>query len=168
MGKVGHVSVLVIRADPSGLSKELDLPDSFNEEVHPDCGLIGHFRIVQYRIHPMPPTPHPNLERRDLSLGEPWTLVADNVENLQLQYATGGSEEFVDAPPLPSPLDPLTWITGVRVTVSARSETADRLGGTRGEYKEEGTHIRKTFSTTVSLRNMIAQVQRATGSLTYN
>jgi hypothetical protein len=168
MGKVGNVSVLVIRADPSDLSGKLNLPDSFNDEVHPDCGLIGHFRIVQYRVNPVPPTPHPNLERRDLSLGESWTLVADNVENLQLQYASGGSEQFMDEPSLPDPLDPLTWITGVRVTVTARSETADRLGGTTGEYEEEGTHIRKTFSTTVSLRNLVSQVQQATGSRTYN
>jgi prepilin-type N-terminal cleavage/methylation domain-containing protein len=167
MGIVGHLSVLTIRHDPSPSRRLLNLPDSFNEEVHPDCGLIGLFRIVQYRVNPLPPTPHPNLERRDVSMGEAWTMVSENVEDLQLQYATGGSEDFMDDPPLPELLDPLTWITGVRVTVSARSDSAN-LGGSQGEYPEEGIHFRKSFSTTVSLRNMVSQVQEATRGRTYN
>jgi hypothetical protein len=167
MGVVGHLPALTIRHEPSSLNRLLNLPDSYNEEVHPDCGLIGLFHIVQYRVHPLPPAPHPNLERRDVSMGEAWTPVSENVEDLQLQYATGGSEDFKDNPQLPNLLDPLSWITGVRVTVSARNDSAN-LGGSRSEYPEEGIHFRKSFSTTVSLRNMITQVQQASHARTYN
>jgi hypothetical protein len=155
LGKLRGLSALTIRHEPASWTQLLKLPDNFNEEVHPDCAMIGRYHIVQYRIHPLPPAPHPNLERRDLSKGEAWTQVADNVEDLQLLYATGATESFVDNPPLPDLLDHMTWVTQVKVTVTARGE-------------EEAAHLRKSFSTTVSLRNMIAQIQQATHGRTYN
>jgi prepilin-type N-terminal cleavage/methylation domain-containing protein len=154
LGKLGELSALTIRHEPAPWTPLLKLPASFNEEVHPDCAMIGRFRIVQYRIHPLPPAPHPSLERRDLSMGEEWAQVADNIENLQLMYAAAATNDFVDNPPLPDLLDHMTWVTQVKVTVTARAD--------------EEAHLRKSFSTTVSLRNMIAQIQQATHGRTYN
>jgi hypothetical protein len=168
LGIEARLPALTLRHEPARLDPMLYIPEGFSSEIHPNCANIGRFRIVQYRIHPLPPTPHPNLERRDLSTGEPWTPVASNIENLQLEYATGASEDLSATPPPPLPLDPLTWITRVKVTVSARSASANIQGGTPGAYSEEGEHVRKSFTTTISLRNQIAQIQKESQYRTYN
>jgi hypothetical protein len=138
--------------NPAALS-ELNPPGGFNGEVQADCTVIGLFHVVQYRINPLPPTPKPMLERRDLSLSEPWIPVAANIENLQMQYGVGFTNTFVDVPSQPLHDDPNTWITRVRVTIGGRSASKNLQGASAGIFDAGDTHIRKTFSTVVSLRN---------------
>ena len=168
LGRNGGLSALLVDHEPVPLSEVWQLTDNFNNELHPDCTIIGGFHLVQYRVHPMPPDPHPNLERRDLSLGEEWMPVAANIENLQFTYATGSSKDFMDSPPYPIPIDPMTWVTRVKVTVAGRSESANLRGSSKGRFFNDDAHVRKSFSTTVSLRNLVAQVQEQTKSRIYN
>jgi hypothetical protein len=168
LGRDGGLSALLVDHEPVRISRGWGLPDNFNEELHPDCTIIGSFHMVQYRIFPVPPATHPNLERRDLSLGEEWTPVAVNLENLQFMYATGDSQDFLDNPPYPIPMDPMTWVTRVKVTLAARTESTNLQGGSIGHASHDGARIRKTFSTTVSLRNLASQVQERTEGRTYN
>jgi hypothetical protein len=75
-----------------------------------------------------------------------------NVENLQVQFALGGTSNFEDDPPVPDFDDPNTWITQVSVEVDATSETEDLQGASEGVFAD-GNRLRRTFRTTVSLRN---------------
>ena len=111
--------------------------------------------MIQYRIHPLPPAPNPTLERRDLGNGELWIPVAKNIENLQFQYGTRNSTNFLDVPVMPDPDNFDTWITQVRFSVVGRTESTDLEGASEGVFSPEDTHVRKTFATTVGLRNMI-------------
>jgi hypothetical protein len=112
--------------------------------------------VVQYRINPLPPTTRPDLERRDLSIGEDWSPIAGNVENLQVQYGQGIDNQFRDEPLGPISGDPNTWVTQVRVTVSGRSMTANLEGSSPGAF-DDGAHLRRAFTTTMSLRNQLYQ-----------
>jgi prepilin-type N-terminal cleavage/methylation domain-containing protein len=135
-------------------------PPGFENQVSTECAVVGLFHVVQYRVSPLPPAANPALERRDLALEEPWTAVASNIENLQFQYVQGIGDEFEDAPsPSPSGDDPASWVTRVRVTVAGRSASADLQGGGAGVYAAGDTHLRRTFTTTVSLRNQLSQAQ---------
>jgi hypothetical protein len=149
---------LNLNHNPAAISG-LNLPGGFNGEVEEDCAIIGYYHVVQYRINPLPPTPNPTLERRDLSAGGIWTPAAANIENLQFEYAPRGTGIFSDVPVNPLRDDTTTWITGVRVTVAGRSESTNLQGGTPGVFSDEDTHLRKTFSTVVSLRNVIGDAQ---------
>ena len=125
------------------------------------CAVVGRFHIAQYRVNPLPPAAHPTLERRDLALSEEWIPVSSNIENLQLQYAQGMSELYEDEPSLvPMGRDPESFITRVRVSVSGRSASTNLRGGSPGVFAAEDTHLRKTFATTVSLRNQLGQAQQ--------
>lgn len=163
----GGTDTLNLNHNPAG-ALGLNPPGGFNGQVHPDCAIIGVFRVVQYRINPLPPTPNPALERRDLSTGEPWIPVAGNIENLQLQYAQGVSNNFVDTPVQPVSDDPTTWITGVKVTVTGRTESLNLSGGSRGVFQAQDTHVRKTFSTTMGLRNLFFAGGNETNGDFYN
>jgi prepilin-type N-terminal cleavage/methylation domain-containing protein len=165
---LGGLSAVNILHRPADLTEVLSSPAGFNTEIHPDCAVIGHFHIVQYRVGSSSQASNLALERRDLSVGQAWSPVADNVEDLQFTYATGDSVDFVDAPPPPHPNNPWTWVTRVKVTLKGRSESANLSGSTKEGVVEAGAHLRRSYSTTVSLRNLIAQVQRATGNKTYN
>ena len=142
-------------ADISGLN----FPGGFNGEVKEDCAIIGYYHVVQYRINPLPPTPNPTLERRDLSIDGTWTPVAANIENMQFEYAPRGTGIFTGTPVASLQGDTATWITGVRITVAGRSESTNLQGGTAGVFADEDTHLRKTFSTVVSLRNVIGSAE---------
>jgi hypothetical protein len=146
---------LQIIHNPGRQETGLNLPNGFNRQVEPDCAIIGRFRVIQYRINPLPPAPNPTLERRDLSNGEPWIPVAKNIENLQFQYAAGTSTSFLDVPTMPDPENVETWITQVRFSVVGRTESTNLEGASEGVFSPEDTHVRKTFATTVSLRNTI-------------
>jgi hypothetical protein len=162
----GGVDTLNLNHNPSGVA-QVNPPGGFNGEVHPDCAVIGVFRVVQYRVNPLPPTPNPNLERRDLSLAEPWIAVSRNIENLQIQYAVGSSNLFVNAPAQPTS-DPLTWINRVQVTIGGRTESVNLEGGSQGVFQASDTHVRRSFSTTVSLRNIFFASAQAGSGGTYN
>jgi prepilin-type N-terminal cleavage/methylation domain-containing protein len=148
--------------NPGQSQTEINLPGGFNGSVQEDCAIIGLFRMIEYRINPPPPAEHPVLERRDLSmivdgLGSPqWMPVSTNIENLQFQYAVGTSDIFQDYPAM-SPVwdDPDTWVTRVKVTVFGRTESRNLQGSSAGVFASEDTHLRKSFSTTVTLRNQI-------------
>jgi prepilin-type N-terminal cleavage/methylation domain-containing protein len=146
-------------ADISGLN----FPGGFNGEVEEDCAIIGYYHVVQYRINPLPPTPNPTLERRDLSTDGIWTPVAANIENLQFEYAPRGTGIFTSIPVAPMQNDTTTWITGVRVTVTGRTESTNLPGATTGVFSDEDTHMRKVFSTVVSLRNVIGDAEMREG-----
>jgi len=167
MTSAGGSPTLKITHNPGQSETGMNLPGGFNGEVHPDCAVIGRFKVIQYRVNPLPPSPNPTLERRDLSNGEPWIPVAINIENLQLQYALGNSTNFVDEPAVPDPDDPTSWITKVRLSVVGRSESTNLQGASEGVFDPDDTHIRKTFATTVSLRNMAWAANR-TGAQYYN
>lgn len=146
---------LKIVHNPGQSETELNLPGGFNRQVEPDCAVIGRFRVIQYRINPLPPAPNPTLERRDLANGVLWIPVAKNIENLQFQYGTRNSTNFLDVPVMPDPDNFDTWITQVRFSVVGRTESTNLEGASEGVFSPEDTHVRKTFATTVGLRNMI-------------
>jgi len=146
--------------NPGVKGGDINLPKGFQGDVDPNCAVIGLFHIVQYRIFPLPPTENPSLQRRDLALGGDWTPLSANIENLQVQYSQGIVENFQDAPPLtPDDEQPNTYITSVRVTVAGRSESTNLQGATQGVFAAEDTHLRRTFTTTLSLRNQLAEAQ---------
>ena len=94
--------------------------------------------------------------------------MAKNIENLQLQYALGNSMNFVDEPPVPNQDDPDTWITKVRLSVVGRTDSINLRGASEGVFAPEDTYVRKTFATTVSLRNMALAAAVQTGGEYYN
>jgi len=146
---------LRINHNPNGA---FNPPGGFNDQVEEGCSVIGLFHVIQFRINPLPPADSPSLERRDLGLGEDWTPVAANIENLQFQYSQGTAQLFEDVPSLVSDTnDPNTWITGVRISVSGRSASTNLSGGTTGVFAAADTHLRKTFTTSVILRNQLGQ-----------
>ncbi len=57
--------------------------------------------------------------------------------------------------PLPVANNPETWITGVRITITGRSASKNLSGGTTGVFAAEDTHLRKTFTTSIVLRNQL-------------
>ena len=133
----------------------------FQNDVSLACAVVGLFHIAQYRVNPLPPAARPALERRDLALSEEWIPVSSDIENLQLQYAQGMSELYEDEPSLvPKGRDPESFITRVRVSVSGRSASTNLQGGSPGVFAAEDTHLRKTFATTVSLRNQLGHAQQ--------
>ncbi len=160
-------TILQLNHNPGKDESEINSPGGFNREVHPDCAVIGVFRVIQYRVSPLPPTPNPQLERRDLSTGGPWTPVAHNIENLQIQYSSAVSG-MIDSPATPIQADPNTWITRVRVTVFGRTESTNLQGASRGVFSPEDTHLRKSFSTAVSPRNQSYQAGLLTSAQAYN
>ena len=131
-------------------------PQGFNDQVNGSCAIFGVFSMIQYRINPLPPTENPALERRDLREGTTWFPVANNIENLPVQYAIGDSDVFQDNPAMPDPADPTTWITQVRVTLNGRSATANLQGARAGDF-DDGNRLRNSFTTTVVLRNITAK-----------
>jgi len=168
MTSAGGAPTLKLNHNPGHQISGINVPGGFNGQVHPDCAIIGHFKVIQYRVSPLPPSPNPSLERRDLSNGEPWIPVARNIENMQLQYALGNSSNFVDTPGVPNLDDPSTWITQVRLSLVGRSESTNLEGATEGVFDPDDTHVRKTFATTVSLRNMTLAAGVQTGGEYYN
>jgi prepilin-type N-terminal cleavage/methylation domain-containing protein len=141
-------------------------PAGFQNDVSTDCTVVGLFHVVQYRVSPPPPAANPALERRDVALREPWTAVASNIENLQFQYVQGIGGEFEDAPsPHPAGDDPASWVTRVRVTVAGRSASSDLQGGGASVFAAGDTHLRRSFTTTVSLRNQLSQAQDKAAAL---
>ena len=155
-----NCSTVNVNHNPSSVSG-LNLPGGFNREVRADCAVIGFFRIVQYRVHPPLPTPNPVLERRDLSTGGPWVGVANNIENLQIQYGSRNDEIFTDVPPVvPEADDPGTWITSVKWTVTGRSEQRNLAGSSQGQFAAEDVYLRRAFTTVTSLRNQSEAAER--------
>jgi hypothetical protein len=153
-------ATLNLNHNPSGASG-VNVPGGFNNDVLVDCAVIGLFHVIQYRINPLPPAENPSLERRDVTLGEPWNPVGINIENLQVQYAQGMADVFEDVPTLvPVGNDPNSWIMRVRVTVSGRSQNRNLEGASAGVFAAEDTFMRQSFTTTVSLRNQLNQAQQ--------
>lgn len=160
----GACATLALSHRPSSI--DWSPPAGFQSDFGPDCTVVGLFHVVQYRVSPLPPAANPSLERRDVALQEPWIAVASNIENLQFQYVRGIGDEFEDAPsPNPVGADPASWVTRVRVTVAGRSASADLQGGGAGVFAAGDTHLRRSFTTTVSLRNQLSQAQDKANAL---
>ena len=154
-------ATLNLNHNPGLAVSGLNVPGGFNNDVLVDCAVIGLFHVVQYRVNPLPPAENPALERRDIALGEPWNPLANNIENLQVQYAQGMANLFEDEPSLaPVGNDPNSWVTHVRVTVSGRNESRDIEGASAGVFAAGDTFIRQSFTTTISLRNQLNQAQQ--------
>jgi type II secretory pathway pseudopilin PulG len=154
-------ATLEVNVDPSRGIGAIDAPPGFDNDVRLECATVGVFHIVQYRVFRTPPTAGPSLERRDAALGESWTPVAANIENLQVQYAQGIAEVFDDAPgKLPMGNDPDSWITRVRISIDGRTASTDLKGATAGVLAAGEPYLRRNFTTTVSLRNQLTQAQQ--------
>ncbi|HSF16648.1 MAG TPA: prepilin-type N-terminal cleavage/methylation domain-containing protein [Vicinamibacteria bacterium] len=149
----GGQEVLQINHNP-GKSSGMNPPGGFNREIREDCALIGLFRVITYRVSPAPPDGNSTLERRDLSAGPEWVSVADNIENLQVRYGVGNSPDLVDLPSPPNG-DPATWIHRVQVSITGRSESTNLKGASAGVFDPADTYLRRTISSTVSLRNVV-------------
>ncbi len=145
-GSMGNI-LLVTHENPGPFNP----PQGYIPAVDVSCAVIGVWNMIQYRINPLPPADNPTLERRDSASGQDWTPVAFNIENLQVQYAIGGTSNFQDVPAPPSD-DPNSWITQVSVEIDATSETENLQGASQGVFAD-GNRLRRTFRTTVSLRN---------------
>ncbi len=151
---------------PAPAVTDLNLPPGFAIDASLHCAVIGLYHVVEYRVNPLAPSNNPQLERRDAVTGEPWSPVAANIENLQVQYVQGLNESFEDTPALmPVGADPSSWVTRVRITVSGRSESAGLEGGTHGVHAAGDTHLRRAFTTTVSLRNQLSQAMQKAAEL---
>jgi len=143
---------------PAPVVTDLSPPSGFDTDVSVNCAVIGLFHVVQYRVNPLPPASNPQLERRDVAFPGPWSPVAGNIESFQVQYVQGLGEVFEDVPTLvPVGSDPNSWVTRVRITVGGRTESTSLEGATPGVYAAGDTHLRRTFTTTVSLRNQLNQ-----------
>jgi prepilin-type N-terminal cleavage/methylation domain-containing protein len=161
VSSAGGATTLNLNHNPGNTMSELNPPGGFNGQVHPDCALVGRYRVIQYRVSPSPATPNPNLERRDLAINEPWIPLSANVENLQFQYASENNPTPADIPAPPNGNDPLSWITRVSVTVGARSESRNLQGGSAGVFSPDHSHLRKTFGTSVNLRNVSFEISNS-------
>jgi prepilin-type N-terminal cleavage/methylation domain-containing protein len=158
-------ATLNLNHNPGNGTTGVNLPNGFDNDVDTNCAVIGLFHVVQYRIDPPPPSENPSLERRDLVLGQAWSPVSANIENLQIQYTQGFGDVFQDAPGVvPVGSDPNTWVTGVRVAISGRSASRNLEGASAGVFAAEDTHMRRSFATSVSLRNQLAAASSAGGT----
>ena len=114
------------------------LPEGFESEVNRACAFVGAFHVIQYRLSAG------ELERRDLFQGEDWSPVAANIGDFQIQYMQGFEGQFLDAPSeFPSAFNPTTWLTAVRFTIAGAGD--------------DESPLRRSLSTTVSLRNQLGQ-----------
>jgi hypothetical protein len=146
---------------PAPAITDLSPPSGFETDVSLHCAVVGLFHVVQYRVNPPPPASSPQLERRDLALSPSWSAVAGNIEDFQVQYVQGLGEVFEDVPSfVPVGSDPSSWVTRVRITVSGRSESTSFEGATPGVYAASDTYLRRSFTTTVSLRNQLSQASQ--------
>ncbi len=143
-----------------GQSGDLNLPAGFNDQIIADCAVVGMFNVVQFRINPLPPADNPALERRNLGAGEDWIPLAANIEDFQVQYGIGDAGGWVASPPLADPTDPDTWIGRVSLSLRARSESTGLQGGTTAfAASPEDTFIRQTYTTTMTLRNVVSNIE---------
>ena len=122
--------------------------------------------IVRYFTQPDDPTkyqgPPPLLLMRDLNFQGPQPV--GYLEDFQIRYTIGNTAPFdQDDPPDPvadlgfgTPLTAENMLSGVRISVTARSVTAGMEGASEGAAGTDDDFIRKTFSTKVNPRNISA------------
>ncbi len=154
-GDTSRCATLSVNHNPADVS-DLNMPGGFNGEVQANCAVVGFFRVIQYRINSSSHPRNPVLERREIGTGGQWIPVAQNIENLVVQYGVGSSDNFVDAPNrMPDPRDPETWITRVSVRVTGRTDSTNLQGYSPGDFAEAAPYLRTTFSTITALRNQM-------------
>jgi hypothetical protein len=170
LSHAGGIEVLQIIHNQGGSTTGINPPEGFNGDVQPECSQIGFYHFIQYRVDQT--TSNPILERRDMNgAGGQWYPVAANIENFQVQFGVGTNPDFVDSPAQPNPDDPSTWIMRVKVTVAGRSESENLQGSTERVYAADDSdrmYVRKTLSTTVSLRNLSFAAANQTYGASYN
>lgn len=106
-----------------------------------------------------------------MAAGGEWFPVSANIENFQVEFGVGTAVNFVEEPAQPNPEDPSTWIMRVKVTLAGRNESEGLQGSTQQVYAADDTDemfVRKTLSTTVSLRNLSAAASNKTFGASYN
>jgi hypothetical protein len=155
---------LNVNHNPGNLS-EINPPGGFNDQVREDCAVVGLFRVISYRVSPPPPVGNPTLERRDLTVGAEWVSVAHNVENLQVHYGIGIDDTLQDVPFATPSDDSLTWINRVNLTLTGRTESTNLKGASAGVFAVEDTYVRKSLSSMVSLRNVVAAAENRSASI---
>jgi hypothetical protein len=154
---------LTLSYEPGLAMSELDPPRGFNGAVDTACAMIGHFKVVQYRVSPQASSPYSELQRRDLSTPLPaWAPVSENIENLQVVYSSGAEDAPFAATPanVPHPEAPETWITRVRVSLTGRAGSTGMQRGVLGVHPWGSTRSRMAFAKIVSLRNQLDAAQQ--------
>ncbi len=109
--------------------------------------------------------PPPRLVMRDVNFAGPQPVAY--LEDFQIVYTIGVTAPVdQDNPPDPSvdlagvPLTAENMLFGVRITVTARSVTAGLEGASEGGAGRSDDFIRKTFSTNVAPRNVLAAYEK--------
>ena len=101
---------------------------------------------------------------RQVDFGTP--MPVGLVDDFQVAYLVGNSPPVEqDDPPHPHPTDGIAVtaadiISGVRITVVARSAIQNLMGSTEGD---SGNYLRKSFSSNISPRNISAGLAERTG-----
>ena len=124
--------------------------------------LVTPVTVVRYFTQPdatMTPSGTPvNALMRQVNFGQPSPVAY--LEDFQVVYLVGGTTaaDELDDPPDPQPdpgliIQAADVINGVSITVAARSLSEDQQGATEGVA---GNFIRKSFSSNVNPRNIIA------------
>jgi prepilin-type N-terminal cleavage/methylation domain-containing protein len=141
------------------------VPGGYSNGI-PGAGLIARVSVTQYSTQ---------LQGNDLILRRQVDFGQFNpvgmVDDFQVVYLVGIQPpiEQVNPPdPQPDPaafLDPINIVSGVRITVAARSTQENLAGSTQGP---SGDYIRKTFSSNISPRNILAGCGSRTGGLCSN
>jgi len=143
-------------------------PDPATFLVGPDnLARLARVSVVQYFTVPDDPTvysgPPPDILMRNVDFAAQSQAVG-YLENFQITYVVGVTVPAnQDVPPNPmvdlgaaTPLNADNMLSGVRVTVTARSVTAGMEGASEGGAGRTDDFIRKTFSTNVNPRNLSA------------
>jgi prepilin-type N-terminal cleavage/methylation domain-containing protein len=129
-----------------------------------DPAFVTQVTVVRYFTQPDPNMtlsgPPPNALMRTVNFG-PANPVA-YLEDFQVFYLAGGTTaaDQRDDPPDPhipgTAINPADVINGVTISVAARSLTQNLQGATETANPADGNFIRKTFSSNVSPRNILA------------
>lgn len=139
---------------------------TFFAEGGPQRPKVTRVSVVRYFTTPDDPAeysgPPPEVLMRDVDFGGNPQAVG-YLEDFEISYIIGITAPVEqDNPPNPAvdlagvPLTAENMLSGVRVTVTARSVTAGMEGASEGAAGRSDDFIRKTFSTNVNPRNVSA------------
>jgi hypothetical protein len=158
---------------PSGFQTDFTFGPSFNGVTIP-----AHFsRYIDFNIGFVTPVSVVRYDtllngqelvlRRQVDFGN--AVPVGMVDDFQVAYLVGTQPQIeqLDAPhPHPTPTGPTILpqnvVSGVRITVAARSAQENLEGSTQGA---SGDYIRKTFSSNVCPRNILGGLQERTGGV---
>ena len=167
--------VLAVAPVPAGLPPRVDLtfgpsfggttiPAHFSRYIDFNVGFVTPVSVVRYDTL---------LDGQDLILRRQVdfqsSIPVGMVDDFQVAYLVGTRPQIEqNDPPHPHPVPTAgtiggaNIISGVRITVAARSEQENLEGSTQGA---SGNYIRKTFSSNVCPRNILGGLQERTGGV---